>query len=614
MGNAEHLPFTAESPPLSPPKDRRRWRSEHGLAARADADALLSSSSVKVSLTESTPSLEQASHSFLEPRGEAFTPPRRPSSTPYTFSDGESDNTDTISHMYPFDDTIPLDHTQRLSLQLAAALHLDSRSQKAGPSPFSMVPTEIHEAILDQIFGKSIPIHTVSSLSTYSVNPFCGTVLRNARRKEVTDLAFVSRTWRALVQQRLYRHLKIKATATSIQNAIKHFAQHPGLARHVKHLEVWFPVFRGARDASSMSAVAIFGEREAGRAANDENCSLEAVFRFITLTLPNLGVLTIEGGERRKAPKIRYFDDEVDGCSPKSLPKIFTVHTLIIQGQWNICRCPTDFQTILDGFPNLQDWHGAYGKNKSKSYISLAEFLPYLPQRITSVRFSLETDYRREASMAPFYAKVASKIHICEAAGRIAGNLESFSYTGRMCHAFFKTAIYFKDLSRLKSIDITLKNCCRAPDLLGESGSGINNLHFIYAFERLVLAGIEALRHFKKVSFLRIRFIDLGKIINCPIYTAYLLTLKLDAALPVLNPYFLIKDGKCSGVWSEQIVADVLNARPNVVFPVLAEHFGHISYAKDGRMTILPEWPETKVTSLKISNYEKLAGPRMTIH
>lgn len=365
---------------------------------------------------------------------------------------------------------------------------------------------------MDQIFGKSIQPHIASSLWAPSVNPSWSSVLRNARRKEVTDLAFVNRTWRVLVQQRLYRHIKVKATVKSIQNAIQHFAEHPSLAKYVKHVEVWFPVFQGARDTSSMSAVAIFGEREAGKAADDENCSLEAAFRFIAITLPNVSIVTIEGGERRKAPRIRYFDDEADIHRPKSLPKLFTPHTLIIQGQWNICRSPQDFQTILAGFPNLEEWHGAYSKNKSKSYISLAEFLPFLPQRITSVRLCLETDYRREASMAPFYAKVVNKIHICEAAGSIASQLESFAYTGRMCPVFFQTAIKSKDPSKLKSIDITLKNCCCTPDVLVESGSGIQNPYFIAAFERLVLAAIEALKRFTKVEFFRIRFIDLGRI------------------------------------------------------------------------------------------------------
>ncbi|CRK39608.1 hypothetical protein BN1723_015543 [Verticillium longisporum] len=70
----------------------------------------------------------------------------------------------------------------------------------------------------------------------------------------------------------------------------------------------------------------------------------------------------------------------------------------------------------------------------------------------------------------------------------------------------------------LKSIDITVKNCCRPVPVFHESGSGIQDTGFIDAFELLVVQGIRALQKLRSVDYLRIRFVD------------------LDSLLPPLNP------------------------------------------------------------------------------
>ena len=74
-----------------------------------------------------------------------------------------------------------------------------------------------------------------------------------------------------------------------------------------------------------------------------------------------------------------------------------------------------------------------------------------------------------------------------------------------------------------------------------------------------------------------------------------------------------MQNGECSGVWSDVIVAEMAQARLGVRFTELSESFGDISYNKDGRMVITPEYPRKSITSLKISNYQKFAN-RMTIH
>jgi len=77
---------------------------------------------------------------------------------------------------------------------------------------------------------------------------------------------------------------------------------------------------------------------------------------------------------------------------------------------------------------------------------------------------------------------------------------------------------------------------------------------------------------------------------------------------PPLNPYFVLKDGYCSGVWSDKILAELNSVRPDVRWMELSESFGDICLNKDGRMVISPEYPRSRVLSLKLSNYTLLSG------
>lgn len=82
----------------------------------------------------------------------------------------------------------------------------------------------------------------------------------------------------------------------------------------------------------------------------------------------------------------------------------------------------------------------------------------------------------------------------------------------------------------------------------------------------------------------------------------------IDSPVPPLNPYFILRDGWCSGVWSDAIVRALKEARPDARFEDLAESFGEVGINKDGRMVISPEFPKSRVLSLKLSNYAYLAG------
>jgi hypothetical protein len=69
------------------------------------------------------------------------------------------------------------------------------------------LPLEIQGLILDYLFGD---IHAVTSTSASLLSGAncLSSAMRHPRRKALTDLALVSRTWRELVQERIYRHSK----------------------------------------------------------------------------------------------------------------------------------------------------------------------------------------------------------------------------------------------------------------------------------------------------------------------------------------------------------------------------------------------------------------------
>lgn len=529
-----------------------------------------------------------------------FAPPVRPSSTPYPFADTKETSCSGSSE---------------LALGIAPShAALSAGAQDASSvTHFASAPIEVHEAILDHLFGSCAPVSPRPGLWSPNATRGVRTAHRYSRRREMTQLALVNRTWRILVQQRLYRHVKLRGTVSSIDQAIVHFRDSERLASYVKHIEIWFPVFQprygplALSNTSNLPMLRSDGLSTATYILPGDNCTLEDVFRFVSLVLPYATILTLEGGERRKAPKVVHFHNNRLGleCGP-TLPVVSSVKTLVTKGQWNLMREHQDFVSILGALPNIEEWQGAYSKPKSKSYITISQFMPYIPANIKNLSLCLENDYRREAVLPAFYAKAAQQTHICTVLGKIMPRLEQFSYTGRICHHFFETASHsaIAPSSRLRSIDVTLKNCCRQANIFHDSGSGIQDMGFIDAFEKLVISGIRSLSQFKRVEYLRIRFVDLGSCFatfNSKNHVTHFVT---DTILPALNPYFLFQRGECTGVWSDRIINEMARARPDAKFSDLSETFGNISYTKEGRIIITPEYPRTHITSLKLANYQ----------
>ncbi|QPG95204.1 hypothetical protein C2857_007831 [Epichloe festucae Fl1] len=572
--------------------------------------AFLNTASSPVSPGQSSPPLEQV-------KSPTFVPPTRPSSTPFPLPDNRSAHVCYLSESDYGLDT-------EMGNESSSSGSEDAIPNHTRATKFDELPTEVHEAILDHLFGYCISPTSSSAMRISNLTRSWSSTLRHCRRRELADLALVNPIWSILVQQRLYRHIKLKATIESIDNAMMHLAEKPHLSCHIKHLEIWFPVFQptygplALTNTLALPTVTSDGLTNATYTLPANNCTLDEVFRFVSQTVPSVQVLTLEGGERRKAPKVVYFSRANDLLSVRSLEPINSVRTLVTRGQWNLIRDSADFNTVLSALPNLKEWQASYSKPKSKSYITVAEFMPSLPIRITNLSLCLENDYRREGVVPSFYVKVAMKTHICSRMAEVTSRLEHFSYTGRICHRFFEMGSRLVNpmTTRLRSIDLTVKNCCRHSSSYHESGSGIQELGFIEAFEKLVLSAVRSLDKFKEVEYLRIRFVDLGKLLSTAAhaFTGYVVKLlsPAESILPPLNPYFFMANGQCSGVWNDAIVAEMARVRPHVAFTELCESFGNISYSKDGRMVIVPEYPRARITSLKLANYRSLAT-RITI-
>lgn len=459
-----------------------------------------------------------------------IVPPARPSSTPFPQQDLVEGNIQCSRHLETLERDALAHRVEPLSYRTSNLVGSELSSHPIESSSTSSalcnLPVEIHECILDHLFGvrlsASATTRTTSAGQSRVLRGW-STALRHSRRRDVWELALVTENWRQLIQERLYRHIKIKATRDSVEQATIWFEKNPHLCSYVKHIEFWFPVFQQKSLASRTLRVLPIsnpstpiqtpgqtGEPGAPLAyqSPNNNCTLEEVFRFVRYTLPDACVLSLEGGERKKPPMVRQFRD----AESRFIPVLEKITTLVCKSQWNLIRTNDDFQNIAAALPNLTEWHGSYAKGKSKSYLCMAIILPRLPRHLTNLNLCLESDFRREAISPSFWGKVCLSTHFCVDMAKAMPTLEHFAYTGRVCHSFFDTAASWSRprTSRLKSVDLVVKNVCRSTPQWN-NGSGITDMSFILAFEALVVSGVRALGRLAAVELLRIKFIDLGK-------------------------------------------------------------------------------------------------------
>ncbi len=340
-----------------------------------------------------------------------------------------------------------------------------------------------------------------------------------------------------------------------------------------------------------------------------KNATIDEIFGYSKVLFPYLCALTIEGGHCKRPPKVRYFREANIISAPQDLksevaipsvvntidsrvitpsmstfpqegpqfnspirhqpqpfapqllqqntepqlPQLSNTRTLILKGAWNMIRSSTDFSTFATALPSFREFHCTYHKPKTGAYRAICDSLAReFPPTVTSLNLCLEGLYTKNASSLKKWRKLYPTHHICRNLGAVAPQLESLTYTGRVCGAIFSSAIKAAEktrgsCTRLKSIDIVVNNVCRDPTT-NNDGTGMYNFAFIQAFEALVVQGVRALQTYTSVKSLRIRFID------------------LDSPAPQLNPMFHLEGNRAWGLWSEEILSLLREARPEVKF------------------------------------------------
>ncbi|KAL8703844.1 MAG: hypothetical protein Q9201_002994 [Fulgogasparrea decipioides] len=470
--------------------------------------------------------------------------------------------------------------------------HLSQLSLHTQPHSVRLaeLPVEVQEGVLDHLAGQLIAItHSPDAAPCGSRN--WSTAMRHPRRKQLSDLALVSNIWRGLIQERLYRHIKVKGTNSGLAECREWFLKHPHLRTHVRHFEVWVPVWevKASRRPTDIPPIPsaftprpdMRGPRMHGRAAMvvqeisdmtqafqqaSHNVTLEDVFEHLRDMFPEAYALTIEGGQGKRTPLIKARRDGgpteradwplfMDSSRKAPLPINSKIGSLVLKGAWNIIREPSDFYLLKSALPNLKEYHCTYAKPKTQAYEAMCCILKYFPTSINHLNLCLEGLTGKAPSSPDKWRRLYSTYHICTDVGRILPDLETFSYTGRICGSIFKAACgaaaELRDTTRLKSVDLIVRNCCRRAVYNSNDATGIYQPEFIKLFKQLVIEAVRALSTFTSLQYLRIRFLD------------------LDSPNPLLNPYFHLQGNSVTGIWNDEILALLRTARPNASYDSL---------------------------------------------
>ncbi|KAI4227549.1 MAG: hypothetical protein L6R36_002315 [Xanthoria steineri] len=480
------------------------------------------------------------------------------------------------------------DDTLRQHLEDANVAYLEKLSLLTQPHSVRLtgLPVEVQEGVIDHLAGHLIGITPASAL-TPSGSRNWSTAMRHPRRKQLSDLALVSKTWRALIQERLYRHIKVKGTYAGFHECRAWFLKHPHLRPHVRHFEVWMPVWEvkssrrktdippipsaftprpDLRNRANRGALVVVQEisdmTQAFQQAS-HNVTLEDIFKHTRDLFPEAYALTIEGGHGKRTPLIKAHPPIIEEPAlqypfflSSTLNNTLTVNpnigSLVLKGAWNIIRDRSDFYILKTALPNLREYHCTYAKPKIQAYVAMCYIMQYFPPSIFHLNICLEGLTSKPSSTPEKWRNLYAEHHICNDIGRQIPNLETLSYTGRICCSLFKNAIEVagkcRDTPKLKSIDLIVRNCCRPGGFGYTDATGIYQIDFINAFKKLVIEAVRSLSVFTSLHYLRIRFLD------------------LDSPNPLLNPYFHLQGNKITGIWNDEILSLLRAARPDAEY------------------------------------------------
>lgn len=447
------------------------------------------------------------------------------------------------------------------------------------------LPEELQNRILDYIFGDLRPVNAASTSTGLSHR------MRHPRRKAVSELALISPDLRVMVQERIYRHIKIKGTKAGLRESQEWFYDNPHLAAYVRHIEYWVPVW--GDKAAVLNTVAqqhgahALANEFADMAGHDfpgiqfklstYSATLAQIFDHLGNLFPHSSIFTLEGGHCKNSNMIKHFSSNLFSKHLNNRLRILpNVKVFAMRGAWNIMRSFDDWHVIESALPCLTEWHCGYAKPRSEAYNTINEILLRLPSQLRHVDISLDSMFSKDDAVLGSSPDRKGH-HICEQLGRIAPRLETLSYTGKICECFWTSALETieHDKSKmlpLKSLDIVVKSCCRqriksrdtvTGDVLVEEvggimadGAGISNLVFINAFERLVMSALGGLSVMPSLSHIKIRYID------------------LDSPCQQLNPYWHVENNLVTGIWNDRIVEKLSQVRPGLHYEMLEDGIG----------------------------------------
>lgn len=401
--------------------------------------------------------------------------------------------------------------------------------------------------------------------------------------------------------------VKIQGTQAALTQCGDFFLNNPHLQHHVRHVQVIVPIWETRTNTTFQRQLSLDPEGHSTQVfppslqsasttteashlfrPASHNASLSEIFASAQVLFPDLHALTIEGGHCKHPPQIHFFPATRSSApSPTApllpyslasymrtplyryhyrnahksslpaspaLPTILSLRVFILKGAWNIIRTPAELCLLQRAMPNLQELHCVYHAPKTHAYTTMCAALrtDVFPRSLRHLNICLEGLYSRSPASLTKWRKVYPFHHICRDLGCVMPQLESLTYTGRLCGALFSTAIKAAEhcrpgTKRLKRIDIIVQNVCRDINASNDI-TGIANWPFIQAFELLVLQAMRSLEEYTNVDYVRIRYID------------------LDSADPLLNPTFHIEDNRAWGLWSPDILQALAIARPRVLF------------------------------------------------
>ena len=461
--------------------------------------------------------------------------------------------------------------------------HSINHLQESRHTNIQDLPEEIQKRILDYIFGDLRPVNATSTSTGLSHR------MRHPRRKAVSELALLSQDMRIMVQQRIYRHIKTKATKEGLRLATHWFSDHPHLAYYVRHIEYWVPVWGDKMTSLHTSQHPLLYDLHDGGPLighdaptlsfklSTSSASLSQIFEHLGQHFPKVSIFTLEGGHCKNSTRIQHFLPNLFSQQmSKHLRILPNIRVFAMRGAWNIMRNYDDWNSIQEALPCLSEWHCGYARPRPEAYNTINEILLQLPLGLRHVDISLDSMFSKDDTVLGSSPSTKSH-HICEQLGRIAPQLESLTYTGKVCECFWSAALEAVERdkltsNKLKCLDIVVKSCCRrrvksrdlvTGDVLVEElggimadGAGIGNLVFINAFERLVMGALDGMASISSLSHVKIRYID------------------LDSPCQQLNPYWHVENNVVTGIWNDRIVEKLTEVRPKMQYEKLEDGIG----------------------------------------